>query len=128
MATTTDTDRDGQPVAPSPEVRTAGDRVGGRGQRPDPDPTPSQADTPIPEAAPRRRRDGELKAIEHALQVLDGDTQAIAATSACLSALAAVEDPDRRASIVALLGLEPAGMKLAKVVLEDRWTRNGEAG
>lgn len=126
MATTDTERRDGQPDTPTPDR--------GRGQRevpdaPPPAPTAPSADSPKPTGdppPPRRRRDNELRAIEHALQALEGDTQAIAATSQCLSALAGVEDSARRGAIAALLGqLHPdlAGLKLAKVVLEDRWTR-----
>ena len=117
MATPTDTQRrDGQPASAE------------RGPTPTPQATPAEGPKPIPDTVPRRRRDSELKAIETALQTLDGDTAAVAATSACLSALAQVADGDRRAAIVTLLGLTPAGMKLAKVVLEDRWTRDGQTG
>ena len=125
---TTDTDRrDGQPAAATPEVRTA-DGDGGRGQRDVPG-APAPTTSPAPDApSPRRRRDRELAVIERALQALDGDTKATAATSTCLAAMAAIEDDTRRAAIVDLLSLEPAGMRLAKVVLEDRWTRTGEAG
>jgi hypothetical protein len=123
MATTEADRRDGKPPAgpaTPPSTTTS-------------PPSTSTSPPPSPPVAgpeaPRRRRDKELAAVERALQVLDGDTQAIAATSACLAALAGVDAAERRAAIVALLTLDPAGMRLAKVVLEDRWTRDaGQAG
>jgi hypothetical protein len=121
MATTAETDRrDGA----SPD-KTPGQLGAGRGQVSVPG-APAPGVSSAPPETPRRRRDKELATIERALQVLDGDTTATAATSQCLSALAGIGSADTRAAIVALLGLDPAGMRLAKVVLEDRWTR--EAG
>jgi hypothetical protein len=129
MATTDTNRRDGQPAAapPTPSQRAGQADPGARVGDPNRPPAPGTP-APVPDPTPRRRRDKELATIERALQALDGDTQATAATSQCLAAMAGIGDTGRRAAIVDLLSLDPAGMRLAKVVLEDRWTRTGEAG